>query len=121
MSKNISNKPLKKLLYLVNNKFKFEIIFLLSKQTLRFGELKINLETITQQLLTKLLKELERDGIVIRKRYDGFPRKVEDSLSLFGSSLKLITSVMTKWEEKNIKNINKILKKKKLDSLYDYY
>ena len=30
---------------------------------MRFGEIKIEQEIITQQLLTKILKELERDGI----------------------------------------------------------
>ena len=121
MSKNISNKPLKKLLHLVNNKFKFEIIFLLSKNKLRFGELKTNLESITQQLLAKLLKELERDNIINRRVYDGFPRKVEYSLTLFGRSLQPVTNFMLKWEKKNIKNINKLLKKKELNTLFDYY
>ena len=123
MKKKInSNKPIKKLLYLIDNKFKFEIIYLLTKKSeMRFGEIKIEQEIITQQLLTKILKELERDGIINRKKYSGFPRKVEYSLTSFGSSFKTIINVMIRWEEKNKREINKQFKKKKLDSIYDYY
>ena len=119
--KNLPNKPLKKILYLFDNKFKFEIIYLLVIKKRRFGELKIEIENITQQLLTKVLKDLVRDRIIDRNQYNGFPRKVEYSLTPFGNTLKPIINIMFKWEEKNIKTINKHLKKKKMDSLYDYY
>ena len=122
MKKNISlEKPLKKTLSLINNKHKIEILYNLNMKTMRFGEIKTNIDTITQQLLTKQLKQLEKDNIIIRKKYNGFPRKVEYSLSTFGKSLKPILNVIKKWEEKNIKIINNQLKKRNMDSLFDYY
>ena len=121
ISKIILNIPLKKILKLLDNKYKYEIIYNLTLNKMRFGEIKENIATITQQLLTKQLKQLEKDNLITRKKYNGFPRKVEYSLTSFGQSLKPLINIMKKWEEKNIKLINKQLKKKKLYSLYDYY
>lgn len=121
ISKIILNIPLKKILKLLDNKYKYEIIYNLTLNKMRFGEIKDNIATITQQLLTKQLKQLEKDNLIARKKYNGFPRKVEYSLTSFGQSLKPLINIMKKWEEKNIKLINKQLKKKKLYSLYDYY
>ena len=121
IKKTINSKPLKKILSLLNNKYKFEIIYYLSFQKMRFGEIKENLGVITQQLLTKQLKQMEGNNLVIRKKYDGFPRKVEYSLTTLGCSLKPLVEVMLKWEKNNSKKINYLLKKKFLNSIYDYY
>ena len=88
---------------------------------MRFGELKNNIESITQQLLSKHLKQLEKDNLILRKQYHGFPRKVEYSLTNFGNTLLPFLYELKKWEEKNIRSINKQIKKKKIDSLYHYY
>ena len=58
ISKIILNIPLKKILKLLDNKYKYEIIYNLTLNKMRFGELKENIATITQQLLTKQLKRL---------------------------------------------------------------
>ena len=121
IKKTINSKPLKKILSLLNNKYKFEIIYYLSFQKMRFGEIKENLGVITQQLLTKQLKQMEGNNLIIRKKYDGFPRKVEYSLTTLGCSLKPLVEVMLKWEKNNSKKINYLLKKKFLNSIYDYY
>jgi len=121
IKKTMNSKPLKKILSLLNNKYKFEIIYYLSFQKMRFGEIKENLGVITQQLLTKQLKQMEGNNLIIRKKYDGFPRKVEYSLTTLGCSLKPLVEVMLKWEKNNSKKINYLLKKKILDSIYDYY
>ena len=121
IKKTINSKPLKKILSLLNNKYKFEIIYYLSFQKMRFGEIKENLGVITQQLFAKQLKQMEGNNLVIRKKYDGFPRKVEYSLTTLGCSLKPLVEVMLKWEKNNSKKINYLLKKKFLNSIYDYY
>lgn len=114
-------KPLKKILLFLNNRYKFEIIYYLSLQKMRFGEIKDNLESITQQLLTKQLKEMEKDNLIIRKKYNQFPKKVEYSLSVFGNSLVSLVKSMNKWEKTNVKKINTVIKKRLLNSIFDYY
>ena len=121
LQKQAKPKPLKKILLFLNNRYKFEIIYNLSLQKMRFGEIKINLENITQQLLTKQLKEMEKDSLIVRKKYNQFPKKVEYSLSFLGRTLVPLVVSMNKWEETNVKKINIIVKKRLLNSIFDYY
>ena len=120
-NKNAHNQKLKKALHLLDNKFKYEIIYFLLEKNMHFGELKENLVTVTQQLLTKLLKQLANHNFISRKQYSGFPRKVEYKLTTFGRSLKPVINSLLKWEEQNNIKINNQIKKKKFDSLYDYF
>ena len=113
--------PLKTILNLLDNKFKFEIIYYLLKKKLRFGEIKYSLSDINQQLLTKLLKQLEKDKLIKRKKFRGFPRKVEYEISTFGLLLKPLIDNIYIWEEKNKKVLLKYIKSKRDNSLYDYY
>ncbi|MBM6837948.1 winged helix-turn-helix transcriptional regulator [Clostridium saudiense] len=52
-------------------------------------------------VLHNQLKELERDGIILRKEYPQIPPKVEYSLSPRGLSLMPILEEMCKWGEIN--------------------
>ena len=113
--------PLKTMFRLLDNKFKFEITYYLLHNKMRFGELKNSLLDINQQLLTKLLKQLEKDNIIKKKQYKGFPRKVEYSITNFGLIFKPILNDIIKWENKNVKTLTKIIKKRTNKSLYDYY
>tara|TARA_B110000438_G_scaffold282370_1_gene309371 strand:- start:834 stop:1202 length:369 start_codon:yes stop_codon:yes gene_type:complete len=122
MSKKLVKfKPLKKILFFLDNKYKFEIIYYLSVKKMRFGEIRECLETITQQLLTKQLKDMEKNNLILRKEYNQFPKKVEYSLTTLGKSLEPFVNLMQKWEKDNSKKINNLLKKNLLDSIYDYY
>lgn len=120
IKKNDNYNPLKITLNLLDNKFKFEIIYNLLEKKMRFGELKI-ISNINQQLLTKLLKQLEKDKLIKKKIFSGFPRKVEYSISTFGILLKPMFKSIIKWEEKNKNILLKNIKKRKIESLYDYY
>ena len=119
--KNNNFLPLKTILNLLDNRFKFEIIYYLLKKKLRFGEIKYSLSDINQQLLTKLLKQLEKDKLIKKKQFRGFPRKVEYEISTFGLLLKPLIDNIYKWEEKNKKVLLKYIKSKRDNSLYDYY
>jgi len=83
-----SNLDISKPLKLVGGKWKIAIIYVLSKGSVRFGEIKRMLTPITQQMLTKQLREMEKDNLIDRKDYDIVPPKVEYSLTDFGRSFK---------------------------------
>ena len=114
------NYPLKNILNILDNKFKFEIIYYLIQKKLRFGEIKNSLFNINQQLLTKLLKQLEKDKLIKKKEFKGFPKKVEYSITSFGLLFKPVVDSLFKWEEKNKTILLKNTKNKKANSLYDY-
>ena len=110
MLKKIDNNyPFKTMLNFLDNKFKFEIIYYLLHKKMRFGELKNSLLDINQQLLTKLLKQLEKDKIIKKKKFKGFPRKVEYSITSFGLIFKPMLENTVKWEEKNLKSLSSAL------------
>ena len=88
---------------------------------MRFGEIKNNLYNINQQLLTKLLKQLEKDNLIKKKEFNEFPKKVEYSITSFGLLFKPIVDNLFKWEEKNKTVLLKNRKHKKRNSLFDYY
>lgn len=79
------------------------IIYNLGAKTHRFGELKRALSGITQQMLSKNLKELEGSKLVIRKVYPQIPPKVEYSLSEKGKSILPVLESIKNWSESNIK------------------
>ena len=84
--KNLIDCPAERAVYFLGGKWKIRILFsLLQRKKIRFGELKKGLKTITQQMLSKQLKELEADGIVNRKVIQVMPPNVEYSLTEFGS------------------------------------
>lgn len=83
---------------LVEGKWKMHILFWLWKNpVMRYGQLKKSLGKVTDKMLSAQLKELERDGIIIRKEYPQIPPKVEYSLSDLGQSMMPILSALCKW------------------------
>ena len=88
------SEPLK----LIGGKWKIAILHALSMGPIRFGELKRNLSPITQQMLTKQLRELEKDNLVNRKVFDVVPPKVEYSLTEFGWSFEPVLVALCKWD-----------------------
>ena len=104
--------PAERAVYFLGGKWKIRILFNLSqKKKVRFGELKKSLKTITQQMLSKQLKELETDGIVNRKVYQVVPPKVEYSLTEFGLSVMPILKSFSEWNKRNTRTISLKLNK----------
>lgn len=90
---------------MIGGKWKLRIIYMLAfHEVLRYGELKHLLTPITHKMLTTQLKELEKDGLILRKEYQEIPLKVEYSMSEKGRSLQPIVKEMYNWLNKyNIK------------------
>ena len=83
-------------LQLVGAKWKILIIKELLKKEMRFVELKKKLGC-TAKVLTKCLKELEEDGLVLREEYEGLPPRVEYYLTDIGYTLRPVIDAMQKW------------------------
>ncbi|WP_235978864.1 winged helix-turn-helix transcriptional regulator [Zestomonas carbonaria] len=81
------------------------IIGLLLGGPRRFGELRRDIEGVSQKMLTQTLRSLERDGIIDRKVFASVPPKVEYSLSTLGESLATALDELRLWAEKNIEDV----------------
>lgn len=74
-----------------------DLLHLFNEGTQRFSELKRLMPEITQKMLTKQLRELEDEDIIIRVVYPQVPPKVEYSISDYGKSLQPILDTMHEW------------------------
>ena len=110
--KNTIACPAERAIYFLGGKWKIRIIFLIyQNKKNRFGELKKILQTITQQMLSKQLKELELDGLINRKVFQVVPPKVEYTLTDFGLSVIPILKSFSNWNKKNNRTISLKLNK----------
>ena len=78
--------PVEQALQVIGGKWKIPIIHHLNEKPHRFGKLKSRLTKVTQQMLSKQLKEMENDGLVKRTVLSVMPPSVEYSLTDFGKS-----------------------------------
>lgn len=65
---NVNMEPFNRALLLISGKWKMHILFWLSEVgTIRYGEIRRALGSITHKMLASRLKELEEGGLVIAK------------------------------------------------------
>jgi DNA-binding HxlR family transcriptional regulator len=83
----------------LGGKWKPLIIWILMEGKLRFSEINRNLSSITERMLTRQLRELEKDGLVNRKVFAEVPPKVEYSLTKKGKSVMPILEALCDWGE----------------------
>ena len=94
---------LKKIIDIIGGKWKIMILCIIDKEeVVRYGDLKRSVYGITNTMLANSLKELESDGLVLRKQYDEMPVRVEYSLSRKAKSLIPILLELKKWGESNL-------------------
>jgi DNA-binding HxlR family transcriptional regulator len=89
--------PAEATLTVIGGRWKVPIVWHLFPATKRFSQLRRDLNGVTPKMLTQQLRELERDGIVIRRVYAEVPPRVEYSLTPIGQSLKPVVEAMCKW------------------------
>ncbi len=82
---------------LLSGKWTLSVLFLLSDKTMRFSEIQRELPRLTQATLTKQLRGLEEDGLIIRTVYTQIPPKVEYSLSDIGEKFKPVMDSLKIW------------------------
>ncbi|MBP2404394.1 DNA-binding HxlR family transcriptional regulator [Streptomyces syringium] len=81
----------------VANKWAFLIIENLGERTLRFSELRNEIEGISHKMLTQNLRMLERNGLVVRTVHPTVPPRVEYTLTEPGRGLRATVDGMCDW------------------------
>ena len=85
-------------LALIGGKYRMVIMYWLHHNTvLRFNELQRCIGGISFKTLSRTLKDMESDGLIIRTEYPQIPPKVEYRLSECGQSLVPILDMMCQW------------------------
>jgi DNA-binding HxlR family transcriptional regulator len=65
-------------------------------------------------MLTQQLRELERDGLILRKMYAVIPPKVEYRLSDFGQTLAPVIECLVAWSRAHETEVRAVLERKDL-------
>jgi DNA-binding HxlR family transcriptional regulator len=92
--------PVTATMQLIGGKWKIIILWAISNNVNRFGELQRAIPSITKKMLTSELRALERDGIINRKVYPVVPPKVEYSITPLGDTLRPVLGAMGDWGQK---------------------
>jgi DNA-binding HxlR family transcriptional regulator len=90
---------------------KWSIFLILSLDLLggraRFSELERAVPGISQRMLSMTLKNLERDGLVIRELFPEVPPRVEYEITDLGKSLLRPTQGLVDWAKANWERVRK--------------
>ncbi|MBV6662196.1 helix-turn-helix transcriptional regulator [Pseudomonas yamanorum] len=84
------------------NRWSLGIVHLLGVNgRLRHAEIGRRMEGVTQRMLTRTLRQLERDGLVLRHDFQEVPPKVEYQLSELGKQLLVHMIPLWTWVVEN--------------------
>jgi DNA-binding HxlR family transcriptional regulator len=97
MTQRVPVCPVEVTLGVIGGRWKPVIVFHLLRGTRRYSELRRIIPGVTHKMLTEQLRELERDGILVRKVYPEVPPRVQYRLTPLGRSLSPILREMCLW------------------------
>ncbi|AJR22473.1 MULTISPECIES: helix-turn-helix domain-containing protein [Sphingobium] len=90
----------------VADKWTLLVLELLEERgTLRFTRIAEQVEGISQKMLTQTLRQMERDGLVIRTVHPVVPPRVEYALTPLGNSLSAAFCGVWVWAERNLEAV----------------
>lgn len=96
-NQNKYNCPVEATIKLIGGKYKSVILWHLIGKTLRYSELHKLIPKVSNKMLAQQLKEMEKDGLIIRTVYPVVPPKTEYSLTVFGDTLIPVLDTMCNW------------------------
>ncbi len=88
----------------------YTVLRLGQHRKMRFNELKLGINGISQRMLTVTLRSLEEDGVVLRKVYPEIPPRVEYELTDLGKSLLEQLLHLANWADDHFIDIMKARK-----------
>ena len=89
--------PVQATVNLISGKWKVQILWHLSFGPRRFAEIRRKLKTISEKVLTEQLRQLEKDGLVLRFATSSVPPQVTYSLTERGRELVPVLQAIVDW------------------------
>ncbi len=104
---NPANCHAREMLARVGDKWSVYVIHVLDDAgTLRFNELRNEVEGISQRMLTVTLRGMERDGLVTRTVYPEVPPRVEYALTPLGATLRKLVGGLVEWSGAHLAEVD---------------
>jgi DNA-binding HxlR family transcriptional regulator len=89
--------PVHRTIALMGDKWKILVFTALSEGPLRFGQIQRALEGVTAKVLTRQLRDLEKDGFLTRTVHAEVPPRVEYALTDLGRSFLPVVRKLKDW------------------------
>lgn len=89
----------------IGDKWSLLVVVTLRAGPMRFNELKRQIEGISQRMLTRTLRGLERDGLLTRTVYPTIPPRVDYELTPLGRSLIDPVAALAEWAQMHFPEI----------------
>jgi len=89
-----------------SEKWSMLVVMLLRDGPRRFNDIKRNTGGISQQMLTRTLRGLERDGMVTRTIFPTSPPQVEYRLTELGRSMSEPVLAFGRWVQKHLAEVD---------------
>lgn len=93
--------PVRDVLSPLTSKWPMLILFALLDGTQRFSALQHRIENVSRRMLTVSLRQLERDGYILRTVYPEVPPRVEYALTQLGKEVVVPLIELIDWAEKH--------------------
>ena len=90
----------------LGNKWALVVLVKISEnEPVRFNELYRNIPSVSEKVLSQVLKQLATDGIIERQLYPDVPPCVEYSITDLGKTLLPHVEALIKWGQDNFEQI----------------
>lgn len=97
--------PSRRLLDLIADKWTLLVVHRLHDGPRRNGELLRAIDGVSQKMLTQTLRELERNGLVLRLDHKEIPPRVDYALTSLGRSLCVPVKALDEWVERHFPEV----------------
>lgn len=101
--------PIRNVIARIGDRWSILILLTLepAKTPMRFTEIEQAIPDISQKMLTRTLRDLEADGLVIRHAYAEVPPRVEYELTARARTLTPHLNALVQWAAENLSGIVK--------------
>ena len=95
----------RRVLDLIADTWSILVLYALETEALRYTELNLKIEGISQKMLTQTLRRLERNGLVIRVADENRSARVRYALSDIGQTLLTPLGGLCEWSQDHMTDV----------------
>jgi DNA-binding HxlR family transcriptional regulator len=100
--------PARRVLSVIGDKWTPVVIYCLTAGVQRFSDLQHRIPDISKKMLTQVLRELEREGLIERTVHDVVPPRTEYRLTEAGTHLHEPVAMLCHWANANVRLLDAI-------------
>ena len=97
----------RELLSRIADKWTLLVVDTLAESEMRFNELRAKIGGVSQKMLSKTLRQLERDGLVIRRVHPTIPPRVDYRLTPLGQTLGETVCGLWLWVDAHMDDVHR--------------